>query len=235
MERWYAAAVTAIGLTCAIASTHAQSAQSATTDRPSFSGVWKFNADLSDNPQQSDLGWNRSGQSAQGSGGGMGRGGSGGMRRGGYGGGFGGGGYGGGGYGGGNGGSKPPQDSTEDRNKIQAITSEVKNPSSSLTISYNDPELTIMDAQEKTRVFQTNGKKDSHQFGSATIDSTTTWDGSKLVTEYDLGSGRKLRYTYSIVANTKQLLEQVSFVGAQNSSGKSAIKHVYDPAPAKAR
>jgi hypothetical protein len=254
MQRWSAAFAVCVGFTLAAASPHAQSASS---ERPNISGVWRLNPDLSDNPQQVDSGWNRPAQAGNQRGGGRsghgGYGGNGGMGgRGGFGGfGTGGaGGYGGGGsggYGGGaGGGARPPQVSSEDRTRIQAMTNEVKNPSSSLTIAYSDPDLTITDAQQKTRVFQTNGKKDSHQFGSDTIESTTNWEGSKLVTEYDLGSGRKVRYVYTYLPNTKQLVEQVSFVGGQGAQGAQGsqggqggarstpvIKYVYDAASKK--
>jgi hypothetical protein len=115
---------------------------------------------------------------------------------------------------------------------MQELINEVRKPSSTLVISHSDPSLTITDAQDRTRVFQTNGKKDTHQLDSGAVDSTTRWDGNKLVTEYDLGSGRKLRYVYSIMPNTKQLLEQVTFDGGQSQSGRSSgpIKRVYDPA-----
>jgi hypothetical protein len=138
-----------------------------------------------------------------------------------------------GGYGrGGFGGSRAPQDSTGDQSKIQELTNEVRNPSPTLIISHSDPSLTITDSQDRTRVFQTNGKKDTHQLDSGAVESTTKWDGNKLVTEYDLGSGRKLRYVYSILPNTRQLLEQVTFDGGQGQSGRSSgpIKRVYDTA-----
>jgi hypothetical protein len=138
-------------------------------------------------------------------------------------------------------GAQHPQDSAENQERIRELAEEVKYPSESLHISQSDTDLTITEANEHTRVFQTNGKKDTHQLDGGSVTSKTAWDGQKLTTEYDLGSGRKLRYTYSIVSTTKQLLEQVSFDGGQTSArGQAAavIKRVYDAAPggqAKAR
>jgi hypothetical protein len=226
MQRWFAALAVAIGFISIgfIWATVSPRAQSASNDRPNISGVWLLNPDLSDGPQQVDAGWNRATQGNR--------------RGGGYGRGVGGrGGFGGAGTGGYSG-TRPLPVSPDDRNKIQAITNDVRNPSSSLTISYNDPDLTITDAQQKTHVFQTNGKKDTHQFGADSIDSTTNWEGNKLVTEYDLGNGRKARYVYSFLPNTKQLVEQVSFQGGQNQGGArtpTVIKHVYDAAPSRAK
>ena len=115
---------------------------------------------------------------------------------------------------------------------MQELINEVRKPSSTLVISHSDPSLTITDSQDRTRVFQTNGKKDTHQLDSGAVESTTKWDGNKLVTEYDLGTGRKLRYVYSILPNTRQLLEQVTFDGGQGQSARSPgpIKRVYDAA-----
>src|SRR5204862_1154840 len=105
--------------------------------------------------------------------------------------------------------------SFDSRNTIQTLTREARNPSSSLTISHNDPTLAITDAQGHTRLFQTNGQKDQHQVGDGIVVSTTRWDGAKLVTDYDLGNGRKMRIAYSLVPGTNQLLEQVIFENGQ--------------------
>lgn len=195
-----------------------------------------LNTDLSDSGNPRGSGSDSSGQddSPRGAG-----------RRGGFGGGFGGGrgGFGGsGGYGGGGGGryGGRSQQSPEDRQKMQELMNDVRRPSATLTISHNDPSLAITDAQDHTRVFQTTGKKDKHQFESGTVDSTTRWDGNKLVTEYDLGNGRKVRYTYSLVPATKQLVEQITMDGgpggnARNGRGAPTIKLVYDSAKAKAQ
>jgi hypothetical protein len=222
MKHWHW--ITVAGLVMLIGGASPR-AQPPSGDKPNFTGSWVLDQDLSDNPQQVGFPSSNSGQTSPRSGGGG--------RRGGSGGGFGGrGGFGGGVFGGGSGGGRQqPQMSQDERNKIEELTNEVKNPSSSLLISQDASSLIITDSHGRERVFQTNGKKDPHQYDSGTIDSQTKWDGNRLVTEYDLGSGRTLRYTYSIVANTKQLLEQVEFVGQARTS--APIKRVYDPAPAK--
>lgn len=148
---------------------------------------------------------------------------------------MGGGGYGG-GYGGGSGGggSNPPaQGNQEDRDKVQQLTGEVKNPSASLTISQSADSLAITDALGRTRFFQTTGVTDKHQLDAGVVQSTSKWNGPQLVTTYDLGGGRKLIYTYSLVATTKQLLVQVKLDGGRSepAGGGTAmpIKQVYDP------
>ena len=74
----------------------------------------------------------------------------------------------------------------------------------------------------RTRLFQTNGQKDQHQVGADVVLSTTRWDGGRLLTDYDLGNGRKMRIAYSLVPGTRQLLEQVTFENGQ------VIKRIYD-------
>jgi len=238
MRRCPANLVFVIVLTCVAATARAQSSpgdrQSPSAEKPNFTGSWVLNTELSDTTPQVGFGGapDTSGNERRG----------GGRRGGGVGGGIGGGGgFGGrGGFGGGYGGGgaagrKRVQDTPEQREKIAALTDEVRYPSSTLLISHSDTSLAMTDAKDRTRLFEINGNKDTHQLGSGTVDSKTRWDGNKLVTEYDLGSGRKLRYTYSIVQNTKQLLEQVVFDGGQDRSGRAAqpIKRVYDLAPAR--
>jgi hypothetical protein len=205
--------------------------------RPDFSGAWTYNADLSDSPDRvgfgsTDSGSGSSGGGAGGYGGGGGGGGygGGGMGRGG----FGGMGRGGGMRGGGMGGGQS-QLSPEDRAKMLEVVAEVRNPSPSLTMTQNKDTLAITDAQGVTRTYRTNGKKDKQKFDAGTVDSKTTWDGSRLVTEYDLAGGRKVTYTYSLVSPTRQLLIEQSLQGGRSGSSATpgVIKRVYDAVAAK--
>jgi hypothetical protein len=224
MWRQVLGAVLAVGLvrTPAVGQT-----QTGSNDKPNFSGSWTLDRDLSDNPRQSGSESAVSGQgqhpSQRGGYGGYGRGGGyGGMGRGGY-----------GGYGGS---GRPGQVSPDDQKKIEELGREAKSPSPTLTISHSTANIAISDAQGHTRFFQTNGSKDQHQLDSGIVTSTTKWDGNRLVMDYDLGSGRKLTYTYSIVPATRQLLVQVRFDNGQGqtrSGGPQITKYVYDPAPAR--
>jgi hypothetical protein len=215
MRRWYGIAGVALGLLSAVATGHGQPVSA----RPNFSGVWMLNRDLSDRPLQADIsaspseqGGDRANPGESGARGefdrATGRGRSGGAENRGY-----------------RGDRFGPMGNTPDRRStIDALTSELRNPSPSLMISHADPTLTITGAGDRTRLFQTNGRKDPHQVGPATALSTTRWDGDRLVTEYEIGNDRKIRIIYSLVASTRQLLEQVTFPNGQT------IKRVYDPA-----
>jgi len=180
--------------------------QSPSTGKPNFSGAWTLNRDLSDTPVQPGVGANEFDR-------GTGRGRSGGL---------GAGGYRGERYG-------PTANRLDQRSAIEELTNELTNPSASLTISHADPTLTITDAKDRTRLFQTTGQKDPHQVGAATVPSTTRWDGDRLVTDYDLGGGRKIRIIYSLIPVTRQLVEQVTFPNGQTS------KRVYELSRSRGR
>jgi hypothetical protein len=203
----------AIALLFAVATVPAQSPPG----KPNFSGVWVLNRHLSDVPSQPAVSGNSFGPSDQGGRPGgigpgtidgvTGRGRPGGPPSDGY------------------RGDRYGQQTNrpEGRAASEDLTSDLRNPSASLTISHADPTLTITDARERTRLFQTNGQQDPHQVGAATVVSTTRWESDRLVTEYDLGSGRKIRIVYSLTPGTRQLLDQITFPSGQT------IKHVYDP------
>jgi hypothetical protein len=111
----------------------------------------------------------------------------------------------------------------------RTVEARSKNPSTTLTISHADPTLIVTDANDRTRVFQTNGRRDPHQIGAATVASTTRWDGDRLMTDYDLGGGRRIRVVHSLAPGTQQLVEQVTFANGET------VKRVYDSARATRR
>ena len=191
----------------------------AAAERPNFSGDWTLNRELSDEPQPTRNADDRrvpDGRRGGGSGGFGGRGGYG--RHGGY----------GGGYGGGRGSN---QESADDRARIQEAIADARSPSPSLTISHSGASIAITDARGRTRFFQTTGAKDKHQFDAGTVDSTTSWNGDQLVTQYDFGAGRRLTFTYSLLPTTRQLVVRIRIDGAgqYGARGPTMLKYVYDP------
>ena len=222
-----------VGLTLAgVGPAHAQTdtpAPAPASTRPNFSGAWTFDAQISTDPArasfnaQSNENNRRDGQRRGGFSGG-GRGGMGG-------GGFGGrGGYGGsGGQGGGNTDTADPS-TLEERTRLSELTDLVKRSSASLVISHNDPTLAITDSQGRTQLFQTSGGKDDHQLATTTVQSTTRWEGARLVTEYALSDRGKLVYTYTLVPTTKQLVVRINLQGLGRGGG-SEVKLVYNLTP----
>jgi hypothetical protein len=188
-------AVTAVALGL-IAAAAIGRAQPVSPAKPNFSGVWILNRSLSDKPSQVDVGASVSGQRWDAASDTGYRG-----QR-----------------------SGPAAGMRDRRSAIDRLVNELRNPSPSLTISHAGSTLTVTNTEDRTRLFQTNGQKDPHQVGDTTVLSSSRWDGERLVTEYDLGSGRTIRIVQSIIPDTRQLLEQVSFSNGQT------IKRVYDPA-----
>ena len=168
-----------------------------TTDRPNFSGTWSIDRDISNDPSQAafeaprDQGRRPAGRQGGGFGGRAGLGGFGGAR------------YGGGGQ---RNQTEAAAGTPEERTRLREFTDLVRRSSGSLVISHADPSLAITDGLGRTRFFQTNGAKDAHALATATVTSTTHWDGSRLVTEYDMGAIGRLVSTYTLLASTKQLV-----------------------------
>ena len=197
----------------------------ASGDKPNFSGDWRLNHDLSDEPQTG--GDDRAAADDRPTSG----------RRGGFGGYDGRGGHRGrGGFGGRYGSPRGAnEEPADERAKIQETIRDARSPSPTLAISHAAANIAITDSRGRTRFFQTSGAKDKHQLDAGTIDSTTMWSGDQLVTQYNFGSGRRVTYTYSLAAGTKQLVVRVRVDGGGWNGGRGAttIKYVYDAARPK--
>jgi hypothetical protein len=185
--------------------------------RPNLSGTWSLDSSLSNDPARADFGaGEQRGQRAGGFGGGS-------SRRGRF---------------GGFGGPPPPTRETaragtpEEHARLQLLTDLLKKSSASLVISHHDPNFVINDAQDHTLFFQTDGSPEENHLGSVTLTSTTHWDGSRLVTEFSLGTRQRLVYTYSMLPATKQLVLRVRLEAAEGQPAHgSELKLVYQLAP----
>jgi hypothetical protein len=161
--------------------------------RPDFSGTWALDRSISNDPAKASFvpAQARNNQSAGGFGGG---------RRGGR-----------GGFGGG---SRPADRTADDRTpdertRLQALTDLLRKGSATLVVSHHEPSFVINDAQDRTLFFQTDDSTNDHEIGAGTISSTTRWEGPRLVTEYNLSSRLKLVFTYTLLAETKQMVLRV--------------------------
>jgi aromatic ring-opening dioxygenase catalytic subunit (LigB family) len=108
------------------------------------------------------------------------------------------------------------------------LTDLLKKGFATLVISHHDPSFVVNDSLDHTQFFQTTGTSDEHDLISTKVASTTHWEGSRLVTEYDLSSSRKLMYTYSLLPATRQMVLRVRLEGdlGQRATGPE-IKLVY--------
>ena len=110
--------------------------------------------------------------------------------------------------------------------RIDELTNEAQNPSPLLTIKQTDSDVRFVDFQGRIRTFRTTGQKQTQQLSSGTVESAARWDGPRLVTEYDLGSGRKVIYTY-VLAEPKRLVVLVKF---ESRGAASLVTEVYEGA-----
>jgi len=189
-----------------------------TSDKPDFSGTWQIDRGISSDLTKISFDSPTTADNPRGS---MGRGGYGG--RGGF------GGYG--GYGGRTSRTPARTSSPEEQARLKMLTDDIKAGSASLVISHHDPAFTVSDAQGKTRFLKTDGGTDQNQLGGAVIDSTSHWEGPRLVTEYTVGTSRKLVYTFTLLAATKQLVIRIRVEDSQNPRAAGPeVKLVYTPA-----
>jgi hypothetical protein len=118
----------------------------------------------------------------------------------------------------------------EDQRALDNITAIVRYPPPTLQITQTAAAITIGDTQGASRTFQINGKREQQLFDSTRADSTARREGPQVVVDIDLGKGRKMTYTYSIVPTTHQLRVRVRFERAPNDLGPFEIKYVYNRA-----
>jgi hypothetical protein len=198
-------------------------APAAAEARPDFSGTWTLDRSISHDPSKAsfDPPPARNNQRSGGFGGGSRRGGRGS--------------FGGGGIGGGS--PRDNRDTSNDRtpeekNRLKALTDQLRTASATLVISHHDPSFVINDALDRTQFFQTDDSTNDHQVGLASISSTTHWEGPRLITEYTLSSRQKLVFTYALLAATKQMVLRVRLDDTERRRAVgSELKFVYTLAP----
>ncbi len=201
------------GLAQALPPSAPAAVSAAAGSHPDFSGTWAMDRSISVDPNQINLapsaGNNRSQNQNR-------RGGSGGFGGRGFGGGFGGGsGY-------GRGGSRASQTresealTADEQARLKALTDELKTASASLVISHHDPSFVVDDAREHAQFFQTDGSATENHVAETTIPTSTRWDGTRIITEYTLGSHLTLVYSYTLLAASNQLVVRVSRKDGEN-------------------
>jgi hypothetical protein len=127
-------------------------------------------------------------------------------------------------------GSRPDQASTDEQNRLNDLTAPLRYPPTTLTIAESAEAVVLTDDQGQARTLATTGAKEKQSLGTTPVDTTTRWEGPQLVSEQDLGKGRKVTFTYSIVPTTKQLLIRARIERGAGQSGPLDIKYVYNRA-----
>jgi hypothetical protein len=189
--------------------------------RPDFSGTWSLDRSISADLDKASLVPPNRSYGGGGGGGGGGRGG-----------GFGG--FGGrGGFGGGsrnrNQDSSSSDMTSEEKTRLSVLTDLLKKGAGTLVISHHDPSFVVNDSLDHTQFFQTTGSTDDHDLVATKISSTTHWEESRLVTEYELSSSRKVMYTYALLPASKQMVLRIRLEGDLGQRGTGPeVKLVYN-------
>ncbi len=83
--------------------------------------------------------------------------------------------------------------------KTRAVMDELVTATPRLSIFQRDEgRIVFVDADGHTRTFTTNGKKEPHQLQAGTLETSTKWDGVKLVQQSTLGGGFKVTQTFAL-------------------------------------
>ena len=133
----------------------------------------------------------------------------------------------GGGARGGDRGSRPDQARLDEQNQLSDQMAALRYPATTLTIAQTATAVTFTDEKGRSRTLTASGKREKQTLDTTTVEVTTKWEGPVLVSEQDLGKGRKVTFTYSIVPTTKQLLVRVALERAPGQPGPFEVKQVY--------
>jgi hypothetical protein len=103
----------------------------------------------------------------------------------------------------------PKEPNADEQKRIDDLTTALRYPPPTLRIAQTGTTLTLTDAQGQTHTL-------SH------------WEGPQLVSTTDLGGGRRMTSTYSLLPMTRQLIIRTQIERAPNQPGPFEIKQVYD-------
>jgi len=97
----------------------------------------------------------------------------------------------------------------EEKARLQALTDQLRKALRTLVISHHEPGFVINDALDHTQFLTTDDKPADQRIGAQTISTATHWEGTHLVIEYTLSDRHKLVFTYTLLAETKQMVLRV--------------------------
>jgi hypothetical protein len=115
----------------------------------------------------------------------------------------------------------------EQMKKLQAVMEELLSPSSRLTITQTSTDLTVVDAEGRSRKYLLSGKKEQHQLTSATVETKTQLDGDRIKQEISV-AGAKITRFLMLNPSTRQLLVIVQ-PDDKGMGKRPEMRQVYDP------
>jgi len=193
-------------LACTLAFSLGATPRGQTPGRPSLTGAWRLNNDLSDRaPERGDEA--ERGRRGRGAGGVRGGGGRGGMGRGGM----------------GRGGARG--DDREAMARVRDAMRDIVEAPERLTITETESMVVVTSGDGRTTRLSTDGSKVKDD--NTKIERRTKWDGNKLVSEIS-GAGRgKIVQTYSVDPESRQLRITLQMDGPRGGQPRT-VAHAYD-------
>jgi hypothetical protein len=104
----------------------------------------------------------------------------------------------------------------------------VLNPPKTLTLAVSETEVTLTADDGDPRHLRTDGRKTKAGDGSD-VERKTRWEGESLVIETRVGSGPKLRETYSLASDGRSL-EVLQRLESPGFTKPVELRRLYDPA-----
>ena len=201
------AVVATLGTTVVFAHERTAGPQKEAQQRPSLTGTWKLNHDLTYDMDRlmKEMEANRAKAAKEGKGGKEGEGGRGGRE--------------------GMGGRGAP--SEEQKKRMQEMRA-VMQPPEQLTISDEGTSVSITDDKGRVRRYATDGKKEKQKTDTGEIETRARWKEEGLEVETDLGKGLKVTETYTNWVQDKQLVVTVSIESSGYRSSGQTLQRVYD-------
>jgi hypothetical protein len=183
-----------------------------------FAGAWQLNHELSTDTRQA-MGRGGDGrEGGEGRGGGMGGGRGGGM-----------GGRRGGGMGGPPGEQRGGAGNSQDMQKMRELSQLVLESPEHLLVTGNTDRVTLTYPDGRVLHYVASGKSEKQTIEGVNLETKTTWSNADLVVETTMGGGMKATTTYSLNANTHQLVVTVKMEGGRSEQRAiQPARYVYD-------
>lgn len=101
-----------------------------------------------------------------------------------------------------------------------------------LTIEVTSDAVTFIDDLDRSRTYQTDGKRRKYQLGAAVFNAKTAWDGARLRKEIDAATSFKMSETYFLSEDASRLFVIIRLGDPRQVNAKSGppagVNRVYD-------
>ena len=131
---------------------------------------------------------------------------------------------------------RPPEGSggrgapTEEQKKRMQEIRAIMEPPEQLTISDEGTVVSITDDKGRVRRYTTDGRKEKQKTEAGEVEIKARWKGETLEVETDLGNGLQVFETYANWVQDKQLVVTVLIASSRYRGAGQSLQRVYDAA-----